>query len=279
MGRHTRRTTRRAPRPLPVAALAMATVLAAAGCSGRSDRQQADAEHPTSTAADAGQRATTAVDPGMRDQATADDVVLGPADFPPGWSQDNPGPADPARPERLDDLASCLGTELLADDDVVARSPRFDDRMVGHVAATVVVTPSPEAAERLMEVVHRPDMPTCLGSVVIDELAAEQAMVAEVGLPDMPTPGEPRASTLSFPPMGDDTASARVVIAQTYDDPSGRYQPAVIDLFSDAVFVRVDRVVIVAMFTSGVGGPFDATRAQDMVELMVDRVPPEEAGE
>lgn len=122
-------------------------------------------------------------------------------------------------------------------------------------------------------------MPTCLGTVIIDELAAEQAMVAEVGLGDMPTPGEPRSSALSFPATGDDTATARVVIAQTTEDPSGRYRPAVIDLFSDAVFVRVDRVVIVAMFTSGVGGPFDPTRAQDMVELMVDQVPPEEAGE
>ena len=274
MGRHTRR----APRPLPVAALAMATVLAAAGCSGRSDRQQADAEQVAGAAADAGKPTTTAVDRAESDQATADDVVLGPADFPPGWSQDNPGPADPARPERLDDLASCLGTELLADDHVVARSPRFDDRMVGHVAATVIVTPSPEAAERVMEVAHRPDMPTCLGTVIIDELAAEQAMVAEVGLSDLPTPGEPRSSALSFPAMGDDTASARVVIARTTEDPSGRYQPAVIDLFSDAVFVRSGRVVIVAMFSSGVGGPFDATRAQDMVELMVDQVPPEGAG-
>lgn len=213
---------------------------------------------------------TTILDP--------DDVVLGPADFPPGWSQDSLGPVDPARPERLDDLASCLGTELLSDDDDVARSPSFDETMTGRVAATVVVTPSPAAAERLMEVVHRPDMPTCLGTVIIDELATAQAMVAEVGLPDMPTPGEPRSSALSFPPTGDDMATARVVIAQTTEDPSGRYQPSVTDLFSDAVFVREGRVVIVAMFRSGASGPFDSTRARDIVQLMVDRVPPEGAG-
>jgi hypothetical protein len=79
--------------------------------------------------------------------------------------------------------------------------------------------------------------------------------------------------------MGDDTAAARVVTARTTEDPSGRFPPVTSDLFTDAVFVREGRVVVVAMFSSTMFSPFDWTLAQDLVRRMVGRVPSEAAGE
>lgn len=206
------------------------------------------------------------------DEAAAEAMLLTIADFPPGWQEepadDEDEPDDDEDEELNARLAECLGVDPAEfdPDNPSAESPSFTSANDEDVSVDVAFTPSAEAASRVFELLADDATPGCFGEVVqtiLEENAAQE------GLPEGVEMGDATFARLSFPSLGDESTAFRVTVPVSAEGLD-------LDVYLDAVFVRVGRIGITGQFQTVVA-PFDEGAAADLLQTVVDRAPAEEA--
>jgi hypothetical protein len=200
------------------------------------------------------------------DTAAAEAVLLTVDDLPAGWSAG--APDDEEEDEELQAaLAECLGVdpELLDPDNPQAKTPDFTSPDGGdQVTADVTFTPSAAHAGTAFDILGRDETPRCYAEAL--QTATAQA-VEDGEMPPGVEFGEPTFEELSFPDLGDESTAFRITIPVAA-------QGTEIELYGDVALVRVGRVGIEATFLTELR-PFDTEEAAELVQVMIDRVPPD----
>jgi hypothetical protein len=212
------------------------------------------------------------------DEAAAEAMLLTIADFPPGWQEE---PADDEDDDETDDdetdddetdelnarLAECLDIDpaRFDPDNRSAQSPSFTSANDEEVSVDVAFTPSADAASGVFEVFADDAAPGCFGEVV---QAVLEENATQEGLPEGVEMGDATFARLPFPSVGDESTAFRVTVPVSAEGLD-------IDVYLDAVFVRVGRIGITGQFQTVVA-PFDEGVAAELMLTVVDRAPAEE---
>jgi hypothetical protein len=197
------------------------------------------------------------------DQAAAEAMVLTLDDVPAGYQADPPDEDDDDDAALDAQMAQCLDVDpaVIDPDNPKAESPDFSTPDGDQISSEVSIAPSVEAAEKAIDLLRSDAMPGCYA-------AALQALAAQATADDPSNDaelGEPTVAPISFPDLGDDAEAFRVTVPI---ETQGRS----VELYVDAVEVRVGRVGIGTTFTSAFS-PYDTDEAVRMTQIVVDRVP------
>jgi hypothetical protein len=246
--------------------VAVATL--AVGCSddGDGDGDDASGAEEASEQQDSGDERTDAER--EADQQAAEAMLLTLGDFPAGWEA-GPVEEDEGNEDLRGDLANCLGVDedVLDSDNPQATSPTFASSNDEEVSVEVGFTPSSDEASRVLEVMHDDAMPGCYAET-LRALVTRNLLTAE-DLPDDVEVGEPTFNPLSFTDLGDDSVAFRTTLPVAVGQLN-------VDVYVDVVVVRIGRIGITATFQSQLS-PFDSDQAAELVQIVVDRAPAEEA--
>jgi hypothetical protein len=252
--------------PTRIVALTLALALVLAACG--SDSTESTTATPEPAPAATG--ATEAVE--ATEQATEQDIeadtvaaqaaLLVVSDFPPGWTE-TPYVEDPANDERNRLLAECLGLDRpsIGDSPAKARTGDFaSPEQDIEISQIIGLEAAEQDAVDIIESFADPDTPTCFAEVYSDTLAesADLGDGVELG-------GEITVAPVSVAPAGDDTAALRVTVPLTSDGFE-------VDVFADAVIVRVGRSLSFMFFASQ-GTPVDAGTIDEYAAVAASRMP------
>jgi hypothetical protein len=188
------------------------------------------------------------------------------ADLPSGWTASGPAwdsPSDEGDDDENDieaRLDECLGADLGERDSPNAMSPDFRSPSGDEeVSVAVSVTPSDDAAVRVVDVLSGDAFPRCM----------EEAMqsvadgLAERGRSEGVEVGEATFERLPFEAIGDDSVAFRYSISASAEGEENVY-------YGDMVIVRVGRIGISAVFVS-LDSPFDESLAAELMQRVADR--------
>lgn len=183
-------------------------------------------------------------------QARADRIVVRPGDLPAGWAAGgDPVDAD----DDLDDrIERCLA---MAEDEGPSAESELHNGTAAVIAATAVLRPSREAAEREFKLLAGEGAKTCLERTVAE---------FPFPLPDGAEVTEAVVANAAYAPIGDGLVSYRVTATATSGGASSR-------VVADLLFFYVDEVrLLVAAFSAS--HQVDTVVVANAARLMADRV-------
>ena len=239
--------------PSRIVALTLALVLAACGSGSDSTESTTATREPAP--------ATTEQDI-EADTVAAEAALLVVSDFPSGWTE-TPYVDDPANDETNKLLADCLGLDRpsIGDSPAKARTGDFTSPEEDiEISQIVGLEAAEQDAVDIIEAFGDPDTPTCFAEVYGDTFAesADLGEGVEVG-------GEITVAAVRVAPAGDDTSALRVTVPLASDGLE-------VDVFADAVIVRVGRSLSFMFFASQ-GTPVDAGTIDDYAAVAASRLP------
>jgi hypothetical protein len=242
--------------PSRTVAFALAVAVLMAACGSDSTGSTTATSEPASATTEATEHAIEA------DTAAAEAALLVVSDFPAGWTE-TPSVEDPANDERNRLLADCLGLDRpsIGDSPANARTGDFTSPARDiEISQIIGLEAAEQDAVDIIESFGDPDTPTCFAEVYSDALAESAALGEGVKVG-----GEITVTPVSVARAGDGTAALRVTVPLASEGSE-------IDVFADAVIVRVGRSLSFMFFASQ-GTPVDTGTIDECAAVAASRMP------